>query len=780
MRLPKLLIFYTLCIVTFLLDVCFCENFYELLNVNQDADIKEIRRAFKKLALTLHPDKNVGDKDAHENFIRINRAYEVLKDEDLRKKYDMFGEDGLDENKQRWGSNFHSWKYYKEDFGIYDDDAEIVTLGHSDFDQSVRRSPDTWFINFYSPRCSHCHTLAPIWRKVARELEGVVRIGAVNCGEDWGLCQQENIHSYPYLMLYPQRVKYPGERTVADLVYYIMKSVPNKVVKITDGNMESGLKLELPWLVFFCNYDEECMSPDNKKKLAVILDDMLHVGDVDCTNSPKVCKKFNKQFGIFFYANLQNVERYSEIDSLDIKDITNTVLNLLPEIKILDEEEFKSIRKRLDTSHEAPWLIYFLDGAKSSDTGVKKLPSLLNNMNVGMFDCTTARTMCNSIHVHKFPAFVVFKTGGGREIYHGRINFHDIAAFARESGASMVKTLDVDDFPHIFDDDRPWFIDFYAPWCPPCLQLLPEWRKASKVINNLVNFGTVDCTIHQKLCNMYNIRAYPTAILYNNSVPYQFHGQKNSKHIVDFVTDILNPTVISLDSESFDSNVRNKGEDVMWIIDFYSPHCGPCQQLAPEWRKLAQLMKNHSIVRVGQVDCTVHQHMCSQEGIRSYPSIRLYPLEVTGSSTFHSYDGWNRDVRSIRSWMFEWLPSIVTNLNHNQFMNDVLPDTKPWLIDFYAPWCGPCQVFAPIFETVAEAFKGRVNVAKVNCDRMQLTCQTADVNAYPTVKFYAGAQHGLSQNMWGDEIGNLDADYIISYVQQKLDSIKFHSTKDEL
>lgn len=39
------------------------------------------------------------DPDAHEKFVRLNRAYEVLKDEDLRKKYDMYGEEGLDENR---------------------------------------------------------------------------------------------------------------------------------------------------------------------------------------------------------------------------------------------------------------------------------------------------------------------------------------------------------------------------------------------------------------------------------------------------------------------------------------------------------------------------------------------------------------------------------------------------------------------------------------------------------------------------------------------------------
>ena len=71
------------------------QDFYKLLGVSKNADNREIRKAFKKLALKYHPDKNKED-DAHEKFLKINRAYEILKDEQTRKKYDLFGEDGLD------------------------------------------------------------------------------------------------------------------------------------------------------------------------------------------------------------------------------------------------------------------------------------------------------------------------------------------------------------------------------------------------------------------------------------------------------------------------------------------------------------------------------------------------------------------------------------------------------------------------------------------------------------------------------------------------------------
>lgn len=63
-----------------------------------------------------------------------------------------------------------------------------------------------WFVNFYSPNCHHCHDLAPTWRKLAVELEGVVRIAAVNCEDDWMLCRHIYVESYPSLLYYEKEV----------------------------------------------------------------------------------------------------------------------------------------------------------------------------------------------------------------------------------------------------------------------------------------------------------------------------------------------------------------------------------------------------------------------------------------------------------------------------------------------------------------------------------------------------------------------------------------------
>ncbi len=75
-------------------------DYYEVLGVSKSADEKEIKKAYRKLAMKYHPDKNPDDKDAEEKFKEINEAYEVLSDSEKRATYDRFGHDGVNAQNQ--------------------------------------------------------------------------------------------------------------------------------------------------------------------------------------------------------------------------------------------------------------------------------------------------------------------------------------------------------------------------------------------------------------------------------------------------------------------------------------------------------------------------------------------------------------------------------------------------------------------------------------------------------------------------------------------------------
>ena len=80
--------------------------------------------------------------------------------------------------------------------------------------------------------------------------------------------------------------------------------------------------------------------------------------------------------------------------------------------------------------------------------------------------------------------------------------------------------------------------------------------------------------------------------------------------------------------------------------------------------------------------------------------LKLYCM-LLHFSVFSQFNGWHRDAESLRAWAFDFLPSKVETVTWNKFRNDIMPSREPWIIDFFAPWCGHCQVFKPEFERVA-------------------------------------------------------------------------------
>ncbi len=71
------------------------EDYYNVLGVDRSASPDDIKRAYRKLALKYHPDKNQGNKEAEEKFKIAAEAYEVISDPDKRQRYDQYGHEGL-------------------------------------------------------------------------------------------------------------------------------------------------------------------------------------------------------------------------------------------------------------------------------------------------------------------------------------------------------------------------------------------------------------------------------------------------------------------------------------------------------------------------------------------------------------------------------------------------------------------------------------------------------------------------------------------------------------
>lgn len=91
-------------------------DYYEVLGIEKSASQDEIKKAYRKLALKYHPDRNPDDKEAEENFKEAAEAYEVLSNDEKRAKYDRFGHSGM-----RGGQDFHGFNDVNDIFSHFSD-----------------------------------------------------------------------------------------------------------------------------------------------------------------------------------------------------------------------------------------------------------------------------------------------------------------------------------------------------------------------------------------------------------------------------------------------------------------------------------------------------------------------------------------------------------------------------------------------------------------------------------------------------------------------------------
>lgn len=86
------------------------------------------------------------------------------------------------------------------------------------------------------------------------------------------------------------------------------------------------------------------------------------------------------------------------------------------------------------------------------------------------------------------------------------------------------------------------------------------------------------------------------------------------------------------------------------------------------------------------------------------------------------------------------MSNLVKHIGDEDFETEVIQSTLPVVVDFWAEWCGPCKMVAPILDQLANDFDGRVKIVKVNVDEHQQRAAQYSVRGIPTLLFFKEGQ----------------------------------------
>ncbi len=100
--------------------------------------------------------------------------------------------------------------------------------------------------------------------------------------------------------------------------------------------------------------------------------------------------------------------------------------------------------------------------------------------------------------------------------------------------------------------------------------------------------------------------------------------------------------------------------------------------------------------------------------------------------------------------------SAALEVNAGQFDAEVTNASTPVLVDFWAPWCGPCKMIAPVLDQIAAEFAGKVKVVKVNVDNERALAGKFGIQGIPTLLLFKGGQ--LVDKLVGAQPKNVIAD----------------------
>jgi len=105
---------------------------------------------------------------------------------------------------------------------------------------------------------------------------------------------------------------------------------------------------------------------------------------------------------------------------------------------------------------------------------------------------------------------------------------------------------------------------------------------------------------------------------------------------------------------------------------------------------------------------------------------------------------------------------LVLHVSDDEFNEKVIESSLPVLVDYWAEWCGPCRMIAPLLDVIAEEYKGKLIVAKLNIDENQKTPQHYGVRGIPTLMIFKDGE------LESTKVGALTKPELVKFIENNI------------
>ncbi|KAJ2308129.1 hypothetical protein IWW55_000612 [Coemansia sp. RSA 2706] len=433
------------------------------------------------------------------------------------------------------------------------------TLDSATFSERTRTG--TWVIKHFSPKCKHCRSFQPKWEQAVAALDDV-QFGEINCAQNEQLCDTHNVEAWPTVSVFKhgqqQKRLLVGDQTKEALLQYIAETAQRPAVAVLGAGNFTEHAGKGVWLVKhyspFCPHCRH-MAPHWAKAAdeaaAELGEAGVLLGEVNCIDNRRLCED-NFVDG-YPTVNLFVDGRFVEemLVKYEFAPMKEYMLKLPGRVKsgelaakkavpvvANDNRDWDDAADAADKAQESgPAEKLETDGARDAEP--KSEVSKAN-------EPKPAETKANE------PKAEVSKADGEPKQPEESYNPDgEVITLTKENFAERTAS-------------GPWFIKFYAPWCPHCQHLAPEWTRLGASARGRINIGEVNCDEAGQLCAAQNVQGYPTLRMLWAGESAVYKGPRELDNMLSFVDSMLaQPRAIS-DAEQLQT--LQEQSDVVFVF----------------------------------------------------------------------------------------------------------------------------------------------------------------------------------------------------------------------